>query len=49
VTFDDAWPRHVDVTIGTLVVPVIGRDDFVANKKAAGRTKDLLDVQMLGE
>jgi hypothetical protein len=30
-------------------VPVIGRDDFVTNKKAAGRTKDLLDVQMLDE
>jgi hypothetical protein len=49
VAFDDAWPRHVDVTLGTLVVPVIGRDDFVANKKATGRTKDLLDVQMLEE
>jgi hypothetical protein len=49
VAFDDAWPRHVDVTLGTLVVPVIGRDDFVANNKATGRTKDLLDIQMLEE
>jgi hypothetical protein len=49
VTFDDAWPRHVDVALGTLIVPIIGRDDFVTNKKAAGRTKDLLDVQMLDE
>jgi hypothetical protein len=49
VTFDDAWPRHMDVTLGTLIVPVIGRDDFVTNKKAAGRTKDLLDVQMLDQ
>jgi hypothetical protein len=49
VAFDEAWPRHVDVTLGTLIVPIIGRDDFVKNKKAAGRTKDLLDVQMLDE
>jgi hypothetical protein len=49
VAFDEAWPRHVDVTLGTLIVPIIGRDDFVTNKKAAGRTKDLLDVQMLDE
>jgi hypothetical protein len=49
VAFDEAWPRHVDVTLGTLIVPIIGRDDFVKNKKAAGRTKDLLDIQMLDE
>ena len=47
VTFDDAWPGRIDVTIGTLVIPVIGRDDFIKNKKATGRPKDLSDLTLL--
>ncbi|MBK5298916.1 MAG: hypothetical protein JJE40_17315 [Vicinamibacteria bacterium] len=47
VTFADAWPGRIDVPIGTLVVPVIGRDDFITNKKATGRPKDLSDLTLL--
>lgn len=47
VAFDDAWPRRVEVTIGDLRVGVIGRSDFVASKRATGRTKDLLDIELL--
>jgi hypothetical protein len=47
VTFDDAWPRRIDVTIEALVIPVIGRDDFIKNKKATGRPKDLSDLTLL--
>lgn len=47
VDFNDAWPRRVEVTIGDLHVGVIGRADFIANKRATGRTKDLLDIELL--
>lgn len=47
VEFADAWPRRLVVPIGTLAVPVIGRDDFIANKKASGRPKDLSDLTLL--
>lgn len=33
--------------VGDLPVPVIGRSDFIANKKASGRPKDLLDIELL--
>ena len=47
VDFDAAWPRRIDVHIADLHVGVIGREDFIANKRAAGRPKDLLDLQLL--
>ena len=47
VDFDAAWSRQVEVNIGTLRVGVIGRQDFIANKKASGRQKDLLDLTLL--
>ena len=31
-----------------VVVPFIGRQDLVRNKKAAGRAKDLADIDALG-
>ena len=47
VEFDAAWPRRIDVTIGDLAVGVIGRSDYIANKKASGRPKDLIDIELL--
>lgn len=47
VTFDEAWPHRLMVTIGSLQVPVLGRDDFIANKQATGRSKDLSDLTLL--
>jgi hypothetical protein len=47
VDFDDAWPRRLEISVGDLAVPVIGRSDFIANKKASGRPKDLLDIELL--
>lgn len=47
VDFDDAWARRIEVTIGDLCVGVIGRTDFIANKRASGRPKDLLDLELL--
>jgi hypothetical protein len=47
VEFNDAWPRRLEVTIAGLPVGVIGRSDFIANKKASGRPKDLMDIDLL--
>ena len=47
VAFDAAWDRRIEVTIGDLRVGVIGRSDFIANKRASGRPKDLLDIELL--
>lgn len=33
--------------MGEISVPVIGKTDFIANKRAAGRAKDFLDLELL--
>ena len=49
VNFHDSWPRRVVLEIEGVTVPVLGRDDFVTNKRASGRPKDRLDLELLGE
>jgi hypothetical protein len=47
VAFDAAWERRMDITIADLTIGTIGRADFIENKKASGRPKDLLDLELL--
>ncbi|HLG20784.1 MAG TPA: hypothetical protein VI895_13345 [Bdellovibrionota bacterium] len=47
VTFEEAWTTRVTIDISGLNVPVIGKELFLVNKKAAGRPKDLLDVDLV--
>jgi hypothetical protein len=48
VTFEDAWVRRVESTIGGDVrAPFISKEDLIVAKKAAGRPQDLLDVEAL--
>jgi hypothetical protein len=47
VSFDDAWPEHIELGINGITVPVIGRAQFLANKRAAGRPKDIGDVALV--
>lgn len=47
VTFDDAWPRRTVVRLWDQSVPVIGREDLIASKRAAGRPQDLADIAEL--
>lgn len=49
VTFAEAWPRRLSIPIDGLEVGVLGRDDFERNKRASGRPKDLLDLELLGD
>ena len=47
VTFPDAWTRRLTLEIEGVEVPVLGRHDFITNKRATGRTRDLADIEGL--
>jgi hypothetical protein len=47
VSFEDAWPRRMNVQIGAMQVPVLDRDTLIHNKLATGRPRDLADVSEL--
>lgn len=47
VTFAQAWPARIQAEDGPVPFPVISRDDLIKNKRAAGRPKDLADVDTL--
>ena len=47
ITFDEAWPHRVEGRHGDEFMWVIGVEDLIANKRAAGRPSDLIDVQKL--
>ena len=47
VDFDEAWTRRLDAMWNGRTVHVLGLDDLIASKKAAGRTKDLVDARAL--
>ena len=49
VEFEDAWLRKEMHEIDNDNVPFIGREDFIANKRATGRLRDLADLEALGE
>ena len=45
--FADAWATRVSGAFGDLTVDFIGRDAFIANKRALGRTQDIADIEAL--
>lgn len=49
VSFEDAFLHGVDGKYGDILVKYIGRDEFILNKRATGRKKDLSDLEALGE
>ncbi|MCH8853560.1 MAG: hypothetical protein IID41_13045 [Planctomycetes bacterium] len=49
IEFKDAVTRRTTTVIQDLQIPVLGRDDFIANKRAVGRPKDLADIASLEE
>jgi hypothetical protein len=44
VTVDEAWSNQDVIEIYGLKLPLIGKSELLANKKAAGRPKDQIDV-----
>jgi hypothetical protein len=47
VSFDEAWPRRVSITINDLVVDVMSKDHLLKNKMALDRDKDQGDIAWL--
>ena len=47
IGFDEAWAGRVSATWDDVPVTVIGRDDLIVAKRAAGRPRDLEDADML--
>jgi hypothetical protein len=46
--FDLCQSRRVVMKISGVDLPIIGLDEFRANKRASGRAKDLADLESLG-
>jgi hypothetical protein len=49
VSWDEAWAGRVTGRYGDIPAHYIGRDQFIANKRATGRAKDVADLEGLGE
>ncbi len=47
VSFDECWDSHQYLSVRDMEIPVISIGKLIQNKKASGRQKDLLDLQML--
>lgn len=47
--FDAAWSTRVERQVRDRTFPFLGRQALLDNKRASGRTKDLADVEALGE
>ena len=47
VPFEEAWQRRMRVRVEGQEIPLIGREDFLRNKRATGRLRDLADVEEL--
>ncbi|PJA26411.1 MAG: hypothetical protein CO189_11065 [candidate division Zixibacteria bacterium CG_4_9_14_3_um_filter_46_8] len=49
VSWDEAFRGKVEGLLGDVCVYYLGRDQYVTNKKAIGRNKDMADLEALGE
>jgi len=49
VSWDEAFAGRTAGRYGDLPVDYIGREQFIANKRATGRQKDVADLEVLGE
>jgi len=49
VSWEEAVAGRIEGVYGGTLVYYIGREEFIANKRAIGRKKDLADIEALGE
>ena len=49
VGFDEAWNERIEAPFEDVPVHYLGRRALLQNKRAAGRRKDLADLESLGE
>lgn len=47
LSFAEAWSDRIRGPFGEIQVDFIGREAFIRNKRATGRTKDLADIEGL--
>jgi hypothetical protein len=47
LAFEEAWGGRVREALGDVAVDFIGREAFIKNKRATGRTRDLADIEGL--
>lgn len=47
--FGTEWEDRVEREANGTMIPFLGRETLLRNKRAAGRLKDLADVEALGE
>jgi len=47
VEWDEVWSDRVEGSLGSHSVHFLGRESFLRNKRAAGRPKDLADIDAL--
>jgi hypothetical protein len=47
VTFDEVWDQRVAAELDGIPVFFIGREAFIKNKRATGRTQDQADLEAL--
>ncbi|MEW5818041.1 MAG: nucleotidyl transferase AbiEii/AbiGii toxin family protein [Spirochaetota bacterium] len=48
VAWETAWNNREETSYGAVPVYIIGKEDFIANKRASGRKRDLADLEALG-
>ena len=49
ISWEEAYVRRVTGTYGDIQVYFIGREQFIQNKRAIGRKKDIADLEAIGE
>jgi hypothetical protein len=49
VTWEQAWQGRQKGNFGNISAFYLGKQEFIANKRAVGRKKDLADLEELGE
>ena len=47
LAFAEAWPTRLRAPFGPIAVDFLGRQAFIANKRATGRARDLGDIESL--
>jgi predicted nucleotidyltransferase len=46
--FDDVWATRIPTQISGVPVHMIGKEQYIRNKRAVGRSQDLADLETLG-
>ena len=49
ISWNNAWKGKLSGTYDDIPVHFIGRKEFIANKRATGRSQDLADIEALGD